>query len=185
VGEWWKNPDFSEDERNADDPTKSWIYDYYDDAELSSSDDAPIVYLVENCVDFSDAEVAGIRRLTHLASTEAYGPEVSTDCKHGTRMAATIAGRTLGLAPRTILIPVHTGAENWPSVLERYLHALVRILDDVLEHPDRADRAVINMSFRIQMAWVPEGPYGQIMGELLSMGMMRSIHRDRGVKLMC
>ncbi|KAL3440142.1 hypothetical protein BJX65DRAFT_315087 [Aspergillus insuetus] len=79
---------------------------------LSSSEDAPLVYLVETCVDFSDAEVAGIRRQTHLASTEAYGPAVGTDCDHGTRMAATIAGRTMGLAPRTILIPVHTGAER-------------------------------------------------------------------------
>jgi hypothetical protein len=64
------------------------------------------------------------------------------------------------------------------TVLERYLHALVRILDDVLEHPDRADRAVINMSFRVQMAWVPEGPYGEIMGEFISMPLMPSIRRD-------
>jgi hypothetical protein len=93
-------------------------------------------------------------------------------------MAAAIAGRSLGIAPNSVLVPVRTGVHGSGQLYERNLEALLRILDDVIEFPGRPPRAVINMSFRIQPEWVAENPYGVVMGKFNRLAHIFSLLRS-------
>ncbi|KAH9896206.1 hypothetical protein F4778DRAFT_793935 [Xylariomycetidae sp. FL2044] len=161
VSDWATSDLFTENGQH-----KYWRYQDAGDGGMVGSDQ--FVYLVENCIDFDHPEFSEISKIQlNPPDPQAYGPAGSDNCLHGRQMAASIVGKTLGIVPGANLIPVETRiGPPGSQIRERYLEALVRIIDDARAHPETQGRAVINMSFAVESARVA-GYFGKVMAYLL------------------
>ncbi|KAL2859992.1 uncharacterized protein BJX67DRAFT_334933 [Aspergillus lucknowensis] len=73
-----------------------------------------------------------------------YGPRSNRMCYHGTMVTSFVAGATVGLVPKANIVPVDVKLDN---IKERALEGLLRVLDDLLKHPERGPKSVINLSW--------------------------------------
>ncbi|KAH7030553.1 peptidase S8/S53 domain-containing protein [Microdochium trichocladiopsis] len=160
--DWATNTDFTVNPGASQDNS---LHKYYFH---ESAGQQQYIYVVESCVDTKHPEFIGIRVASPL-KTQNWGLGYTDDCVHGTAVSALAVGQNLGVARRAILVPVHTGTafERNSDPAERYLEALVLVLDDILDtNIPKEGKAVVSMSWQIGAGSVPKA-YGRVMRTVL------------------
>lgn len=94
-----------------------------------------------------------------------FGPPAKRDKEHGTWVAACAAGEDIGLATSATVILVETGVSKSETgdkrfdasnvCLEKYLVALISVLDDVKKN-SRQGKSVVNLSWTVEVDLVPQ-----------------------------